>query len=418
MDRVVRIGLLFNLVALGSYLTIVAWVIVVHPVDQTFVSVTLANLWSAGVTVRFLLALRKHGGWGLDIAANWGFFLAVSQFVAFQMSSHEAIYAYVAFVLVTGQLLIVYKPNRAVVFTGLLAVLYGIRLISTDASQMLIMVLGLWVFGVLFRLSLSLLIQEVDTQRALFMKARWAASELTDVLLHLDIQLEQARVFERMQMQRSLAREIHDSVGYMLTALIVQIGVVREIASSESVKTRLEKLEDLARETLRAIREEVSNLRNRPTRHSHVAGVYDRITQLCAVFAECTGVGIRLNMREELRELLDNDGVGESLYRIVQEALTNSYRHGSAELVDITLQIEPTKHLLMLLVSDNGKGCKTVTPGNGLSGILERTRGIGGTMKTNTAPGKGFDVGIDIPLGSLGASRSAEQTGGLLYAER
>jgi len=62
-----------------------------------FVSVLLANLWSAGATLRFLLALKRHKKWGIDLAANWGFFLAVGQFVAFQVTAYDAIYSYVAF---------------------------------------------------------------------------------------------------------------------------------------------------------------------------------------------------------------------------------------------------------------------------------------------------------------------------------
>jgi len=183
-------------------------------------------------------------------------------------------------------------------------------------------------------------------------------------------------------------------VGYTLTALIVQLGVVRKLAENREALERLEQLEKLVRLSLQDVRREVSNLRNNSDGYSSMSWKH-RWSQLCDLFADCTGVRVAKNIHGNL-DSLDGD-FGENIYRIIQEGLTNSYRHGRATVIDVSMMWKESKELILLRISDNGVGCDDFKPGNGLSGIRERVETMKGNIVFSTGRNRGFDLGIDIP---------------------
>jgi two-component system sensor histidine kinase UhpB len=86
------------------------------------------------------------------------------------------------------------------------------------------------------------------------------------------------------------------------------------------------------------------------------------------------------------------------IYRVVQEALSNTAQHSNATFVDFELRVFPS-HGVELRVRDNGQG---FTPGNsdggiGLSGMAERARLVGGELSVTSAPGSGTRVRLYIP---------------------
>jgi signal transduction histidine kinase len=104
---------------------------------------------------------------------------------------------------------------------------------------------------------------------------------------------------------------------------------------------------------------------------------------------------VHTNITEDLEEIGGN--ISEAFYRVIQEALTNAYRHGGADYVDVSMGWERAAGLVLLRVSDNGSGTAKVTPGNGLTGMSERIARLGGSIAWRTLPGRGFDLGIQVP---------------------
>ena len=89
--------------------------------------------------------------------------------------------------------------------------------------------------------------------------------------------------------------------------------------------------------------------------------------------------------------------ISETVYRLIQESLTNAYRHGRADYVDVAMSWETDDELVLLRVSDNGRGALSLSPGNGLTGMRERVAELGGSVVWQSSPGRGFDIGVDIP---------------------
>jgi signal transduction histidine kinase len=109
---------------------------------------------------------------------------------------------------------------------------------------------------------------------------------------------------------------------------------------------------------------------------------------------------IVVRLRGELDDLGEHTSL--TVYRLVQEGLTNVSRHSGAQQVEIEVErvIDENAHLVLIRVSDNGRGSKseTSTHGLGLVGMRERVEMLGGELRVITSPGMGFSILARIPL--------------------
>lgn len=180
-----------------------------------------------------------------------------------------------------------------------------------------------------------------------------------------------------------ISREIHDSVGYILTNLIAILDYTKELVLTGQ-ELALEKINcsrDQARTALEEIRRAVRALRP-PIEVNYQQAIYN----LVKAFAETTGVEVEMEFPESMEKL--GEEYEKHIYRIIQEALTNSFRHGQASKIKINLSIKQKQ--LWVTIEDNGLGLKDFKFGCGLTGIQERIKPLGGVMRIESAPGKGF----------------------------
>jgi len=228
----------------------------------------------------------------------------------------------------------------------------------------------------------------------LFSQARWAASEYTKVNIRLQDSMTTTEMNVRDQERMRIAREIHDILGYGITGSLVQITVAKELVrmdANAAVET-LGRIEDSLRTALKDVRGEVNKLKDR----SAVLGDWrERWIGLCNNFAWSTGVQVRTNISTDLESV--DEEIGENIYRIIQEALTNAYRHGSSSLIDVSMKYKTETHQILLRISDNGYGCDKIRIGNGLNGIRERVKDLSGETAWQTERNAGFDLGVGIP---------------------
>ncbi len=186
-----------------------------------------------------------------------------------------------------------------------------------------------------------------------------------------------------------LAREIHDTVGHSLTAISAGIDACQVLAGSESqrLKGQLKTLSALSRNALVDIRRSVRELRpDSLARMTFTEAVCDIASNISDVTD--TTVAVHLSGSRPMQERLQ-----DTLFRVIQEAITNSVKHGQAMRVDVTLEFGEAG--VNLLISDNGKGCALVIEGSGLSGIRERISDFGGSCCFRGE--YGFFVEIYVP---------------------
>jgi signal transduction histidine kinase len=197
-----------------------------------------------------------------------------------------------------------------------------------------------------------------------------------------------------LQERNRIAREIHDSLGHFLTGLNIQLEGAVKLWSSNPVKAQdfLMEAKRLGSVALQEVRQSVSTLRSDPLRGQELK---EGIVSLTQEFQRSTGVLPHCHIR--LAEPLSTE-VSTTLYRIIQEALTNSCKYAAASQVEI--QVETTGTELHLSVRDNGKGFNVDqnTTGFGLQGMRERTLALGGKFKLSSVPGAGCHIQVQVPL--------------------
>jgi signal transduction histidine kinase len=218
-----------------------------------------------------------------------------------------------------------------------------------------------------------------------------ATAQAEQQMRSLSARLMQAQEEER----RTIARELHDEVGQSLTSLRFLLGAIERQAASPSAEYRehLGQAKSMAEETLRTVRDIAIGLR--PSVLD--LGLESALLWQARQFSRNTGTDASVRIPEELPAL--PDAYLTCIYRVVQEALTNSARHAKATKVDISVSREAGE--LELVVEDDGIG---LPPGGnrgrgmGLIGMEERVREIGGRFAVTARNGSGVQIRARLPL--------------------
>src|SRR3954453_6705629 len=194
--------------------------------------------------------------------------------------------------------------------------------------------------------------------------------------------------------RRRLARDLHDEVNQALTAILLRLQALSEDAPP-GLADQIRELKNLVNQAM----EELLRL----ARQLRPASLDD-----LGLIAAIEGQVARFSEQRGIQGVLPHEGAAESLnedqqtviYRVVQEALSNTAQHSGATFVDFDLRVFPS-HGLELRVRDNGKGfdAKASPDGGaiGLSGMAERARLVGGELTVSSAPGSGTRVRLYIP---------------------
>ncbi|MDR3390527.1 MAG: PAS domain S-box protein [Sulfuriferula sp.] len=229
--------------------------------------------------------------------------------------------------------------------------------------------------------------QDISARKQMENELRESRSQLRALSMFLQTVREEER--------KRIARELHDELGQALTALKIDLEWLdtRYVAEDARVAGKLRSMGQVLGKTVESVRRIAEDLR---------PGMLDDLGLAAAIewqveqFQDRTGICCALTMNRDEFEL--DDHVATSVFRIVQEALTNVARHAGAGSVSIS--VEEGDDEIRLEVRDNGKGFQ---PGPkkrsyGLLGIRERVNMLGGEMEVLSKPGDGTSVRAAIPL--------------------
>ncbi|MGC9358041.1 MAG: sensor histidine kinase [Anaerolineae bacterium] len=196
-----------------------------------------------------------------------------------------------------------------------------------------------------------------------------------------ELRAAQAREAELavLRERERLARDLHDSLGHALVAISVQLEAVQRLyrVDPERASAQIDELKTLTRSSMEALRRSIAGLR--------APGLGDRdlrpaLQALCADFGERVGMTVTCDLDDCTDDL--RPALAETLWRVIQEALTNVEKHAEADCVVVHLICKPTA--VLLRVTDNGVGLpEDVEAGPnhfGLRGMRERVTGLGGTL--------------------------------------
>lgn len=212
-------------------------------------------------------------------------------------------------------------------------------------------------------------------------------------LRSLSAHLESIREEER----KNMAREIHDELGQMLTALKIDLSLLTNRLPKEQEllleKTKsMYELVDTAIQTVKRISVEL-----RPGVLDDL-GIAAALEWQAAEFEKLTG--IRCEFSSNRKDIILDPDRSTAIFRIFQETLTNVVRHANATKLKASLKKEAGR--IVLRIRDNGIGIekKQISdPGAfGLIGMRERAHFLGGEVRISGTPGKGTTVAVSIPV--------------------
>ncbi len=219
--------------------------------------------------------------------------------------------------------------------------------------------------------------------------------ELRELTSRIQVAQEEERKY--------IAREIHDELGQVLTALNIDITLllnkVVAMLGTDQAKELTDDMEDLkyiAKEAILSVKRIVSELR--PIAIDEI-GLLAELRLYMERFQTRYSIQTNIDVPDEQLSLTAEQAI--EVYRIVQEALTNVARHSKA--TKVTLEITQQTDRITLVVYDNGIGIQhksdaTVVKSFGLIGMRERALMMGGTLLIASAPDAGTTVKLEIPV--------------------
>jgi signal transduction histidine kinase len=239
-----------------------------------------------------------------------------------------------------------------------------------------------------------LLTKDVAARKEVELALRRSQEGLRELAAH------QERVKE--DERKRIAREIHDDLGQNLLALRIEVSVLDTHTKAypvlgKSIRILLEQIDT----TMKSVRAIINNLRP-PVLD---LGLQAAIEWLVAQFRERSGIACTLVIDHAGVEYTLDDERATTVFRIVQESLTNVSRHARATRVEISLRRVGDR--LQVTVADNGigrfPGDKRKPRSFGLVGIKERLHALDGTFHIHSTPGSGTKLtfSIPIPLGGM-----------------
>ena len=197
----------------------------------------------------------------------------------------------------------------------------------------------------------------------------------------------------------SIARELHDIVAHSVSVMLVGVRGARDVLRSapDTAEETLVRVERSGEQSLAELRRILTLLREpRETAESHPQPSLEELNELVAGY-RAAGLPVRLEVIGEPLPL--PGGVELSVYRIVQEAMTNTLKHADATHVTVTLAFRDDR--LELEVVDDGSHTTSgaATTGQGIIGMRERVALLGGELQAGPREGGGFRVAAQLPTG-------------------
>ncbi|WP_327733554.1 histidine kinase [Streptomyces nojiriensis] len=191
-----------------------------------------------------------------------------------------------------------------------------------------------------------------------------------------------------------IARELHDSLTHQISVIKVQSEAAVHVARKrgEQVPEALLAIREAGREAARELRATLEALRDDDTTPPH------GLDHLPELVERAGGTGLQTTLTIEGQRHAVPAAVGRTVYRIVQESLTNIARHADATTASVRIDYRPDA--VALQVDDDGKATPDAAPvpGIGLLGMRERVTALGGRLRAAPRSEGGFTVRAELPL--------------------
>lgn len=191
--------------------------------------------------------------------------------------------------------------------------------------------------------------------------------------------------------RKRLARELHDTIGHALAGMAVGVDACITMIDKnpQLAKAQLKVISKAIRKGMKDVRNSLNKMRPDFLQQYRLKEAIEKMKEEISDVTD-----LKINLNYQIDAIGFDTKIEDILFRVIQESITNSIRHGLATVVDIDIYKE--NNLLCLKIKDNGKGCKAINYGFGLKQMVERVSQIRGDI--NFYSENGFTTEIKIPL--------------------
>ncbi len=243
--------------------------------------------------------------------------------------------------------------------------------------------------GVFFVAVFSMIAMEQSRARA---RIEQLAGELHDANQRLSEYSTQVEELATTRERNRLAREVHDSLGHYLTAVNIQLEAARAVLVRDPAKAAeaLVRAQTLTKDGLSEVRRSVAALRQGPMDSKSLRQALEGLVEA----SRTGGAATTLVVEGTVRPLVPQ--IELTLYRAVQEALTNCRKHANPSRIDVTLRYSAAD--VTVIVQNDGSPAQpdADTDGFGLLGLRERAQLLGGTLLIDHS-GDAFELALRLP---------------------
>jgi signal transduction histidine kinase len=216
--------------------------------------------------------------------------------------------------------------------------------------------------------------------------------------------LEQERALAMLHEREQLARELHDNTAQVLGYTGLKLGASRKLITDGKLAKaddQLAHLENMVTEAHADVREYILNLHTSPTGEKPF---FSALGLYLDGFRQNHGIQVNYSIGEGVDDGLFSPEVQMQLFRIIQEAFSNARKHAESDCVRVSF--ERIDGLVRVCIQDNGKGFdsqQAVAAKQGHFGMRfmrERAEQLQGSLRVDSAPGKGTCVVVEVPVNS------------------
>ncbi|WP_235847706.1 helix-turn-helix transcriptional regulator [Paenibacillus tuaregi] len=196
----------------------------------------------------------------------------------------------------------------------------------------------------------------------------------------------------QLEERNRMSKDLHDTMGHAFTSILMGLEALRPDVQSEEGRKRMDSLLGLTRKSLDEVRQ-----------YLHQAGssgdnltLVQSLEKLAGDFQRFSKAEVRFKSYGE--DITLPKQMGMTLYRCLQESLTNAVRHGQASRIEVSLHVEDRQ--IRLEVKDNGLGADDLQEGFGLQAMRERVTNLQGQLYIYSNQGEGTTVTCNLPRDS------------------
>jgi signal transduction histidine kinase len=205
--------------------------------------------------------------------------------------------------------------------------------------------------------------------------------------------LEQAVELERVRMR--IATDLHDDIGATLTQITLLSEVARRAINGDEKWTEpIARIGELSRELTESMSDLVWSIN---PRRDNLADLVHRMRRFANDVCNARNIDLEFETYGSERDVKLSTDARRQIYLILKESVNNIVRHSACTRANIRVCLE--RNLLLLTVSDNGRGITSVSGGHGLDSMRSRAARIGGELAITAEAGCGSTVTLSAPVG-------------------